>query len=134
MVTLAPELPGGMDLLREVVAAGAIAAVGHTDATHEQAETAFASGARLATHLFNAMRSFHHRAPGPAGAALADDTVTCELINDGIHVHEDAVRIALTAAGAERIALITDATPAAGMTDGEGVLLDSRSTALNLTT
>jgi N-acetylglucosamine-6-phosphate deacetylase len=119
VVTLAPELPGGMDLLREVVSAGVIAAVGHTDATHEQARVAFASGARLATHLFNAMRSFHHREPGPAGAALADDTVTCELINDGIHVHEDAVRIALTTAGADRIAFITDATPAAGMTDGE---------------
>jgi N-acetylglucosamine-6-phosphate deacetylase len=119
VVTLAPELPGGMDLLREVVTAGAVAAVGHTDATHDQARDAFASGARLATHLFNAMPSFHHRDPGPAGAALADDTVTCELINDGMHVHEDAVRIALTAAGADRIAFITDATPAAGMTDGE---------------
>jgi N-acetylglucosamine-6-phosphate deacetylase len=119
VVTLAPELPGGMDLLREVVSAGVIAAVGHTDATRDQAGLAFASGARLATHLFNAMRSFHHREPGPAGAALTDDTVTCELINDGIHVHDDAVRIALTTAGADRIAFITDATPAAGMTDGE---------------
>jgi N-acetylglucosamine-6-phosphate deacetylase len=119
VVTLAPELPGGMDLLRDVVAAGAIAAVGHTEATHQQAKAAFAAGARLATHLFNAMRSFHHREPGPAGAALAHDAVTCELINDGIHLHDDAVRIALTAAGAERIAFITDATPAAGMTDGE---------------
>jgi N-acetylglucosamine-6-phosphate deacetylase len=118
VVTLAPELPGGMDLLREVVAAGAIAAVGHTEATHDEARDAFATGARLATHLFNAMRQFHHRDPGPAGAALADDTVTCEMINDGIHVHDEAVRIALAAAGADRIAFITDATPAAGMTDG----------------
>jgi N-acetylglucosamine-6-phosphate deacetylase len=119
VVTLAPELPGGMELLREVVSAGVIAAIGHTEATREQAGLAFASGARLATHLFNAMRTFHHREPGPVGAALTDDTVTCELINDGIHVHEDAVRIALTTAGADRIAFITDATPAAGMTDGE---------------
>ncbi|WP_425550693.1 N-acetylglucosamine-6-phosphate deacetylase [Actinoallomurus liliacearum] len=118
-MTLAPELSGGMDLLREVVSAGVIAAVGHTTADFDQARQAFASGARLATHLFNAMRDFHHRDPGPAGAALADDAVTCELINDGFHVHEEAVRIAVNAAGAERIALITDATPAAGMTDGD---------------
>jgi N-acetylglucosamine-6-phosphate deacetylase len=96
-----------------------IAAVGHTEATYVQARDAFAGGARLATHLFNAMRQFHHRDPGPAGAALADDTVTCELINDGFHVHEEAVRIATAAAGPERIAFVTDATPAAGMTDGE---------------
>lgn len=119
VVTLAPELPGGMDLLHDLVATGVIAAVGHTDATFDQARDAFASGARLATHLFNAMRQFHHRDPGPAGAALADDTVTCELINDGFHVHNDAIRIAIGAAGSRRIALITDATPAAGMTDGE---------------
>jgi len=119
VVTLAPELPGGMDLLREVVAQGAIAAVGHTAASHDQARTAFAEGARLATHLFNAMGPFHHRDPGPAGAALADDTVTCELINDGVHVHEDVVRIAVTAAGPDRIAFVTDATPAAGMSSGE---------------
>ncbi|GAB3961552.1 N-acetylglucosamine-6-phosphate deacetylase [Actinoallomurus acanthiterrae] len=118
VVTLAPELPGGMDLLREVVSADVIAAVGHTTADFDQARQAFASGARIATHLFNAMRDFHHRDPGPAGAALADDAVTCELINDGFHVHEEAVRIAVGAAGPERIALITDATPAAGMTDG----------------
>lgn len=119
VVTLAPELDGGMDLLREVVSTGGIAAVGHTDATYAQARLAFAAGARLATHLFNAMRSFHHRDPGPAGAALADNTVTCELINDGMHVHDDAVRIAMNAAGADRVAFITDATPAAGMSDGE---------------
>jgi N-acetylglucosamine-6-phosphate deacetylase len=119
VVTLAPELPGGMDLVRELVESGVIAAVGHTEATFDQAREAFAVGARLATHLFNAMRQFHHRDPGPAGAALADDTVTCELINDGFHVHDEAVRIATAAAGPERIAFITDATPAAGMTNGQ---------------
>jgi N-acetylglucosamine-6-phosphate deacetylase len=119
VVTLAPELPGGMDLLRQTVGAGAIAAVGHTDATFDQARMAFASGARLATHLFNAMRDFHHREPGPAGAALANDAVICELINDGIHLHDDAVRIAVRAAGLDRIAFVTDATPAAGMANGE---------------
>ena len=119
VVTLAPELPGGLDLVRELVPAGVIAAVGHTEATFDEAREAFATGARLATHLFNAMRPFHHRDPGPAGAALADDTVTCELINDGFHVHDEAVRIAMGAAGPERVAFITDATPAAGMTNGQ---------------
>ncbi len=119
VVTLAPELPGGLDLVREIAAAGVIPAVGHTDATFGQARQAFSTGARLATHLFNAMRPFHHRDPGPAGAALADETVVCELINDGVHVHDDAVRIATAAAGPERIAFVTDATPAAGMTDGQ---------------
>jgi N-acetylglucosamine-6-phosphate deacetylase len=119
VVTVAPELPGGMDLLRELVATGVTAAVGHTEADYDQARAAFASGARLATHLFNAMRHFHHRDPGPAGAALANDAVTCELINDGFHVHDDAVRIAVEAAGPHRIAFITDATPAAGMAGGE---------------
>jgi N-acetylglucosamine-6-phosphate deacetylase len=119
VVTLAPELPGGLDLIRVLVERGTIAAVGHTDATFDQAREAFTTGARLATHLFNAMRPFHHRDPGPAGAALADDTVTCELINDGFHVHDEAVRIAMAAAGPERIAFITDATPAAGMTNGD---------------
>ena len=119
VITLAPELPGGMELLAEVVRAGVIAAVGHTEATYVQARDAFASGARLATHLFNAMRQFHHREPGPAGAALANPAVTCEVINDGIHVHDDAVRLAVASAGPDRIAFITDATPAAGMTSGQ---------------
>ncbi|MEQ7123474.1 N-acetylglucosamine-6-phosphate deacetylase [Actinopolymorpha sp. B11F2] len=119
VVTLAPELPGGMELLHELVTTGVIAAVGHTEADFDQARAAFASGARLATHLFNAMRHFHHRDPGPAGAALANEAVTCELINDGFHVHDDAVRIAVDAAGPQRIAFVTDATPAAGMTNGE---------------
>ncbi|MGV9387040.1 N-acetylglucosamine-6-phosphate deacetylase [Nonomuraea sp. NPDC003707] len=118
VVTLAPELPGGMDLLREITSAGVIAAVGHTEADFRQAREAFASGARLATHLFNAMRTFHHRDPGPAGAALADESVTCELINDGVHVHDEAIRGAIAAAGADRVAFVTDATPAAGMTSG----------------
>lgn len=118
VVTLAPELPGGLDLVRLLVTSGVLPAVGHTDATFAEARLAFASGARIATHLFNAMREFHHREPGPAGAALADDAVTCELINDGFHVHDDVVRIAIDAAGPDRIAFVTDATPAAGMTDG----------------
>lgn len=117
-VTLAPELEGAMDLIREVAAAGATASVGHTDATYEQARQAFDEGARTATHLFNAMRPFQHRDPGPVAAALTHDAVVCELINDGIHLHSGSVTLALKAAGADRIAFVTDATSAAGMRDG----------------
>lgn len=118
MVTFAPELAGGTDLLRDVVGAGAIAAVGHTDATYEEASAAFAAGATHATHLFNAMPPLHHRAPGAAGAALDNHAVTCELIGDGLHLHDEALRLAFRAAGPDRLALVTDATPAAGMRDG----------------
>ena len=119
VVTLAPELDGAMDLVRELAAAGAIASVGHTDATYEQARQAFDEGARTATHLFNAMRPFQHRDPGPVAAALTHDAVVCELINDGVHLHSGSVLLALKAAGADRIAFVTDATSATGMRDGQ---------------
>jgi len=110
------ELPGALDLVRELVAAGVIAAIGHTDATYEQASAAFAAGARLATHLFNAMGPISHRAPGAAIAALDSDTIL-ELINDGVHVHEGLVRV-VTNAAPDRVVLVTDAVSAAGAGDG----------------
>jgi N-acetylglucosamine-6-phosphate deacetylase len=119
VVTLAPELPGADELLREILAAGAVPSVGHTQATYEQATVAFDVGARLMTHLFNAMPPLHHRDVGAAGAALENQGVVCELINDGLHVRDPLVGIAVHAAGSDRIALVTDATPAAGMIDGE---------------
>jgi N-acetylglucosamine-6-phosphate deacetylase len=119
MVTLAPELPGALELVRRTVAAGAVAAVGHTDATYAQARAAFDAGARVATHLFNAMRGVHHREPGPVVAALEDERVTIELINDGVHLHDAVTALAFAAAGAARTALITDAMVAAGMPDGD---------------
>ena len=118
MVTLAPELPGGLELVRRTVAAGAVAAVGHTDATYEQARSAFAAGARVATHLYNAMRALGHRDPGPVAAALEDERVTIELINDGVHLHDAVAALAVRTAGAGRTAFITDAMAAAGMPDG----------------
>ena len=117
-VTVAPELPGGLDLVRQLVDGGVVAAVGHSDATHEQAVAAFAAGARLATHLYNAMRPVHHREPGVVVAALEDDRVTVELINDGVHLHDAVVRSTFREVGAGRIALVTDAIVAAGMGDG----------------
>lgn len=116
VMTVAPELPGALDIVRELCAAGVVAAVGHTDATFEQASAAFAAGASLATHLFNGMGPVSHRAPGAAIAAL-DAFATVELINDGVHVHEAIVR--LVARGAPgRVVLVTDAVSGAGAGDG----------------
>jgi N-acetylglucosamine-6-phosphate deacetylase len=117
-VTLAPELPGALELVDLLVARGITVACGHTDATDEQAHAAFDRGARHVTHLFNAMRPFRHRDPGIAGAALVRDDVTVELILDGNHVADDAVRLALRAARG-RIALVTDALAAARVGDGD---------------
>jgi len=117
-VTLAPELPGALELVDLLVARGITVACGHTDATDEQAHAAFDRGARHVTHLFNAMRPFRHREPGIGGAALVRDDVTVELILDGHHVADDAVRLALRAARG-RIALVTDALAAARIGDGD---------------
>jgi N-acetylglucosamine-6-phosphate deacetylase len=115
-ITVAPELPGGLDVIADAVAAGTIAAIGHTDATHAEAMRAIAAGATLATHLFNGMRPIHHREPGPAGAALASG-LACEVINDGIHVHPAITTMVNQQPG--RLILVTDAIDAAGMGDGE---------------
>jgi N-acetylglucosamine-6-phosphate deacetylase len=123
VVTVAPELPGGMDLLAHVVASGAVGAVGHSDAGHDAAVAAFDAGATLVTHLFNGMRPWQHREPGLAGAALGHPSVTCELINDGVHLHDATARIAFAAAPG-RVALVTDATEAAGSTDEAPRLAD----------
>ena len=117
-MTLAPELPGATELLDTLVRGGVTVACGHTDATAEEAYAAFDRGARHVTHLFNAMRPFTHRDPGIAGAALTRDDVTVELILDGHHLSDEAVRLALRAAPG-RIVLVTDALAAAGMGDGD---------------
>ncbi|KAK1181137.1 N-acetylglucosamine-6-phosphate deacetylase [Streptomyces sp. NBS 14/10] len=118
MMTLAPELPGGLDSVRLLADSGVIAAVGHTDAAYEAALEAVEAGATVATHLFNAMPPLLHREPGPVAALLEDERVTIELINDGTHLHPAALRLAFRRAGADRVAFITDAMGAAGMSDG----------------
>ncbi|OBB98723.1 N-acetylglucosamine-6-phosphate deacetylase [Mycobacterium sp. 852002-40037_SCH5390672] len=118
MVTLAPELPGADAAIRRFVDAGVVVAVGHTDASYEQTKHAIALGATVGTHLFNAMPPLHHRAPGPALALLRDPAVTVELIADGVHLHPDVVRTVIAAAGADRVAMVTDAIAAAGRADG----------------
>lgn len=118
MMTLATELPGGIDSVRLLVEHGVIAAVGHTDATYEQTAEAIEAGATVATHLFNAMPTLGHRTPGPVAALLEDERVTVELINDGTHLHPASLQLAFHHAGAERVAFITDAMDAAGIGDG----------------
>ena len=118
MVTIAPELDGALSAIRQMVDAGAVAAIGHTDASYEQARAGVEAGARAATHLFNAMRPLHHREPGPIAALVEDPRVTVELINDGVHLHPALYRNVTEWVGPDRVALITDAMAAAGMSDG----------------
>jgi N-acetylglucosamine-6-phosphate deacetylase len=120
MMTLAPELPGALKLIDAVRQSGMIAAVGHTDATYEQAVEAFERGAAVATHLFNGMRGVHHREPGPVLAAL-DSGAACEVINDGVHVHPAVLRL-VADRDPGQLLLITDAIDAAGVGDGRYLL------------
>ncbi|MEU1861763.1 N-acetylglucosamine-6-phosphate deacetylase [Streptomyces gardneri] len=122
MVTLATELPGGIDSVRLLAEHGVIAAIGHTDATYEQTVAAIDAGATVATHLYNAMPALGHRTPGPIAALLEDERITVELINDGTHLHPAALELAFHHAGPERVAFITDAMDAAGFGDGSYML------------
>lgn len=117
-VTLAPELPGALDAIRQLTDAGVVAAIGHTDAGEDTIRAAVGAGARVATHLYNGMRPLHHREPGAVGALLDDERVAVELICDLIHVAPTAVRIAAAHAGPRRTVLVTDAMSATGMSDG----------------
>ncbi len=119
LVTLAPELPGALELIGSLAGAGVVASIGHTDATYGQTLAAVREGARAATHVFNAMRPLDHREPGVLGAVLDLADVSCELICDGIHVEPAALRIAYRAKGLSGVTLGTDAMQAAGMPDGE---------------
>lgn len=120
-ITLAPELAGGLDAVRAFHEAGAAVAVGHTGAGYDEARAAFDAGASILTHAFNGMEGIHHRAPGPVAAATRTPGVTLEIVNDGVHVHPEVVRMAFASAPG-RIALITDAMAAAGSDDGDYIL------------
>lgn len=122
VVTIAPELPGGLDAVRRIVGHGTVAAIGHTDADERVALAAVDAGARLATHLFNAMPPVHHRRPGPVLALLEDERVVVELVADGVHLHPLTLAHAARSAGPGRTALVTDAMAATGMPDGPYVL------------
>jgi N-acetylglucosamine-6-phosphate deacetylase len=118
VITLAPELPGALAVIEAATRAGVIVAVGHTDATADVTLAAIDAGATHATHLFNGMRPFHHREPGAAGALLDRGEVTCEVIADGVHLHDIAIRLAARVTGPGRLLLVSDAMAAAGMPDG----------------
>ena len=118
MVTLAPERVGSIEAVTRLAEAGVVVAIGHTDATYEQARAAIHAGATVGTHLFNAMRPVHQREPGPVIAMLEDPRVTVELIVDGVHLHPALYRDVTHNVGPDRVALITDAMAAAGMPDG----------------
>ncbi len=119
-VTVAPELPGAVELIAELVSNGVVAAIGHTDATYAEAAAGFGAGASLATHLFNAMGAVNQREPGAAIAAL-DAGVYVEMINDGVHVHDSLTRL-VARHSPHVLALITDAISATGVGDGEYTL------------
>ncbi|HEX9031277.1 MAG TPA: N-acetylglucosamine-6-phosphate deacetylase [Streptosporangiaceae bacterium] len=118
LVTLAPELDGGMAAIRQLTAAGVLVSVGHSDATAQQVSTAAMCGARMVTHLFNAQRPLHHREPGVVGQALSDTRLVSSLIADLHHVSGQVAAIAFTAAPG-RICLVTDAAACAGMPPGQ---------------
>lgn len=119
MVTLAPELPGALEVIEALVEAGVVVALGHSDATYGQALRGVEAGASTVTHLFNGMRPFDHREPGLVGAAFDDERLTAGLIVDGIHVHPAAVRTAWNLLGPDRLVMVSDSMAAAGIGEGE---------------
>jgi len=122
ILTLAPELLGAMPCIDAAHKAGLVVAIGHTDATYEQARAAIARGAHHAVHVYNAMRPFSHRDSGVIGAVLTTPGVTAELIADGVHVDETAMRLLLQAKGAAGVILVSDGISATGMPDGKYIL------------
>ncbi|HWG59811.1 MAG TPA: N-acetylglucosamine-6-phosphate deacetylase [Candidatus Acidoferrales bacterium] len=119
ILTLAPELPGALDLIRAAVAAGVVAAMGHTDADYEQARAAIQEGARHAVHVYNAMRPFTHRDPGILAAIMTDPEVTAEIIADGIHVAAPAIQMLIGTKGFDTVLAVSDGIAATGMPDGK---------------
>lgn len=126
IVTLAPELDGGFDLIKQLAGNGTRVSLGHSGATFEQAHEAIALGARHATHLFNRMPPLGHRDPGLVGAVLTSDEIAAELICDGVHVHPTMLRLAITAKRPERVMAITDGTALAGLPEGSHASLGGR--------
>jgi N-acetylglucosamine-6-phosphate deacetylase len=118
IVTLAPELPGGMAALALLVERGVVVSVGHSGADYAQARAAVAAGARRATHLYNGLPPLHHRAPGPVLALLESPEVHLELVADGRHVADEVLRATAAAAGPDRVVLVSDGTDVAGLPPG----------------
>lgn len=119
MMTLAPEIEGGIELVRELGRRGWIVSIGHTRADTAVLDRAFEAGARHLTHFMNAMPPLHHRAPGPIGWGMLHDEVTCDVIADGIHLDPMTLRLLRKTKTSARLSLISDAIAAAGMGDGD---------------
>lgn len=118
MMTLAPEMPGGIDLIRGLLANGVVPALGHTGATYDQARAGFDAGIRHVTHVFNAMPALNHREPGPLLALFEHPQATVQIISDGVHVHPGMVRLLSRLIGVERCVPITDGIQAIGLPEG----------------
>jgi N-acetylglucosamine-6-phosphate deacetylase len=119
LMTLAPEVDGGIDLIKELCRRGWIVSIGHTRAKVDVLDQALAAGARHMTHFMNAMTPLHHRAPGPVGWGLIRDEVTCDMIADGVHLDPSILKLILRSKTAERISLISDAVAPTGLGDGD---------------
>ncbi len=126
LVTLAPETPRAMEAIDWLVERDVAVAIGHSNATYDEAAAAIKRGANHGTHLYNGMRGMHHREPGVVGALLSEPDAYVQLIPDMIHVHPGALKVALACKPVERVILITDAVQATGLEDGEYVLGDQR--------
>jgi N-acetylglucosamine-6-phosphate deacetylase len=131
IVTLAPELEGSREAIRNFCSRGIVVSIGHTVATDEQAQAAFSAGVTQVTHMFNGMPPLHHRAPGVVGAALTASGVRVEIIADGVHLAPTTIRLALAAKGVDGVVLVTDAMAATGCADGEYQLGPMRVTVRN---
>ncbi len=121
MMTLAPELPGSPDIVKALADHKTAPSFGHSNATYDQAIQGFDAGIAHVTHLFNAMPSLHHRAPGPLAAIFERPDVTCQVITDGVHIHPSVVRLTYHALGPKRFITITDGMQAMGLPDGQYV-------------
>jgi len=119
MITVAPEIDGGVELVQELNRRGWLVSLGHTRASFDLLDEAFAAGAHHMTHFMNAMTPLHHRSPGPVAWGLARDDVSCDMIADGIHLEPHILRLLLKLKGADRLSLISDAIAAAGKGDGD---------------
>ena len=126
IITIAPEVDGAIDLIRDLSARGHRVSLGHSGASYEQAVEGIAAGATQATHLFNRMTPITHRAPGLAAAVLEHDDITAEIVCDGVHVHPSMIRVALSAKSPSRIMAITDGTAGAGLPAGSTAVLGGR--------
>ncbi len=119
MITIAPEIPGAIDLIHAATSEGVVVGIGHTDATYEQARAAIDAGARHGVHVYNAMRPFSHRDPGVIAAILTDTDVTAEVIADNVHVAGPAMQVLLGTKGFDTVIAISDGISATGMPDGK---------------